>query len=418
MEWHTLMVQLIKLRNLAFASLLAPAITMLFFTGIVIADDPTVSIEAPSHEIGDVGAALGNVWDMDSTSDIVWTQPDASNNTVSYSVAAGLSGAYGSALRGEHPTGSDLASAFYTDSSVSIPSGIYRYLLYRAWIAPQETGEGGRTPESTNGRVLYTTQWGTPENWETVAYPHRRYSKPFLMYEQPDDSGVLGSCEFGEWCLYYFDLTTDMLSNTSPNSWDWGQPGTRVEAFGIWPHENWADWHGQPSGDTPNYFYLDFAYLTGDIVTSQPSEGSEYTVKWRVNDVDGGVITSTLYYQESDELRLPADVPTCDAGLTGWTIIPAQGTHTIDLSAALGPYQYYLPTLFKTPENSTSPFGSGEIGPYNQTFVWDLSSTGYTYGKVYYVCVEAEDSDGNKSYAVSSAPVIKVPEFAYMRPFD
>jgi len=209
-----------------------------------------------------------------------------------------------------------------------------------------------------------------------------------------------------------------MLSNTSPNSWDWGQPGTTVKAFGIWPHENWADWHGQPSGDTPNYFYLDFAYLTGDIVTSQPSAGSAYTVTWNVNDVDGGVITSTLYYQESDELRLPANSPACDAGLAGWTLIPAQGTHTLDVTAVTGLYKVYLPILFKSPAGSSSPFGSGQVGAYNQSFVWNLSGGSYTFGKVYYVCVEAEDSDGNKSYAVSLAPVIKVPEFAYLRPFD
>jgi len=157
--------------KIGVAGILALLSSAALFASAGLAADPTVTVEAPSNEIGDVGAARGNVWDMSSTSDISWTQPDASNRNIDYSVAAGQSGAYGSALRGEHPKGSDLASAFYTNSSLSIPGNIYRYFLYRAWIAPQQPGEGGRTPESTNGRVLYTTQWGTPDNWETLAYP-------------------------------------------------------------------------------------------------------------------------------------------------------------------------------------------------------------------------------------------------------
>ena len=75
-------------------------------------------------------------------------------------------------------------------------------------------------------------------------------------------------------------------------------------------------------------------------------------------------------------------------------------------------FKLYLPLIFKPVSAGPPPetgFGSGVIGAHNQTYNWSLASAAFTAGKVYYVCVIAEDSDGNKAYGVSSAPVIKVP---------
>ena len=66
---------------------LTPALVMfILFSGVALADSPVVNVAAPSQNIGDLGAALGNVWDMDSTSDIRWKQPNASGQTVQYTV--------------------------------------------------------------------------------------------------------------------------------------------------------------------------------------------------------------------------------------------------------------------------------------------------------------------------------------------
>ncbi|MFQ5612854.1 MAG: hypothetical protein ACE5H9_12040 [Anaerolineae bacterium] len=346
---------------------------------------PAASIAAPAQAIGDLGAASGNVWNMDSLGDVVWAQPNASNQTVQYSVQAGVSGAYGSVLRGEAPQGSDLVSAFYADGDTSIASDTYHHLLYRAYVDVWHPGEAGM--QVTNGRIIYSAGWGT--DWIQEALPFRRVSKPYEL------------CGYGQWCLYYFDLTDASLEDsTSPNPWDWGQAGARVELFGIWPHENWADSNFSPSGDTPDFFYLDFVYLTGDIVATSPDYN--YNVRWNVTDPDGGTITSTLYYQEQDELLLPAQSPACNAGnlATDWTAIPG-GTQTLNLSALSN--TIYLPLVV----SSGGSTGSGGVGPFNQSFTWDLSSL--TTGKSYYVCVVVEDGDGNKSYQSSSAPVIKAP---------
>ncbi len=90
------------------APILALTVLLLFTAGTALADNPDVTIVAPPHEIGDLGAALGNTWTMDSMADVVWKQPDASGQTVKYTAQSGVTGAYGLVLRGETPKGSDL----------------------------------------------------------------------------------------------------------------------------------------------------------------------------------------------------------------------------------------------------------------------------------------------------------------------
>ena len=121
--------------------LLALAVLAPVTANVVLAAGPTVEVAAPSNEIGDAGAALGNVWDMNTINDIIWTQPNASGQTVNYAAQSGVAGAYGNVVRGVTPSGSDLASAFYTDANLSIPGKVYKYLLYRTQIAPQNPGE-------------------------------------------------------------------------------------------------------------------------------------------------------------------------------------------------------------------------------------------------------------------------------------
>lgn len=373
------------------ALLLALATLILNFNGIALADDPGVNLAAPTANLGDLGAALGDVWNMDSTGDVVWTQPDSSNRTVEYTLENNVAGAYGQALRGEAPKGSDLASAFYADADLSLPGQVYRYLIYRAFIPPHQPNESG--VQFTNGRILFSSEWGA--NWQGEPFENRRYSKPYAI------------CGYGQWCVYYFDLTQNLNGPGSPNPWNWGQPGAAVKAFGLWPHENWATSGGNPSGDSPDYFYLDYAYLTGEIVAS-PTTGYNYTVRWLVSDADGGLLTSNLYYQEQNELLTPAQSPACNAANlnSNWTAIPG-ATSTISLAAL--PNRVFLPVILKPGQAQSSPFGSGVVGAYNQSFTWNLSSATYTEGKVYYVCAVVEDSDGNRSYGVSSAPVIKAP---------
>jgi hypothetical protein len=305
-------------------------------------------------------------------------------------------GGSGFVLRGAAPKGSDLASAFYTDSSISIPSQLYRYLIYRSYIAPHQPGEEGI--QLSNARLLYSSQWGS--NWHAEAFPFRRYSKPQRL-ECPAPKTA-----YGGWCTFFVDMWQDLYVAGGPNPWDWGKPGARVESFGLWPHENWCDSTCAPSGDTPDYFFLDFVYLTGEIVAKSPNYN--YTVKWQVGDADGGQLTSTLYYQQRDELLLPSQSPPCNASnlATAWTPIPG-GTTTISVPGPSStPYRVFLPIIAK---NQSNIFGSGIIGPFNQSFVWSLASGTFIEGKSYYVCVEVQDSNAHKSYGVSSAPVIKAP---------
>lgn len=368
-----------------------------------LAADPAVNVVAPSNEFGDVGAALGNVWDMNSVNDVTWKQPDASNRTVQYTLKSAADptvppGGSGFVLKGVTPKGSDLVSAFYTNSQVSIPSQIYRYLIYRLYIAPHQPGESGI--ERTNARILFSSEWGA--NWQIEAFPFRRYSVPQRL-------GCPPTTAYGDWCTFFIDLAQPNLTGPgSPHAWNWAQPGAKVEAFGLWPHENWCNSQCNPSGDSPDYFYLDYVFLTGEIIARQPDY--QYTIKWNVADSDGGQLNSTLYYQQQDEILSPALAPSCNAGnlSTAWIPIPGGATSTTVSGLPPSPHQIFLPLVINNKEANS--FGSGVVGPFNQSFVWHLSDNNqYPISKAYYVCVVVEDSHGNETYQVSSAPIFKVP---------
>ena len=260
---------------------------------------PSASIAAPSAAIGDFGASRGNVWDMNSTGDIVAQQekfplemrPELESGTV---------------VRGYIPSGQDLAIGFYTSETNNLPSSQYHNLLYRLRIAA-----GPHASCATNGRVLYATRW---PKWLGYQVHTRAYS--------PEHAPMY--CAYGKFCVYYMDLSRNDNDGRAPyySTWSNTQPADPspwptdgVKAFGMWPHERWYAC-GSSDGEGPAYFDLDYVYLTGDIMATAKA-GYKYTARWTVSDPDGGRITSTIRYMQVDELRLPADSPTCNSANFG-----------------------------------------------------------------------------------------------------
>jgi hypothetical protein len=343
-------------------------------SSIEIQAAPSATFVAPSAAIGDFGANRGNVWDMDSTGDIVWTQSNGSGQTVSLSqLSPGI-------VRGEVPKGDALAIVFYANGSQNLPSSQYHHLTYRVKIA----AEGGC---KTDARVIYTKAW---PNW----LGSQVFTHGFLPHEPPMN------CPFGEWCTYYMDLSSNDNDIQGPDTATWFEdpppwPTDAVKAFGMWPHEWWANCSGGPA-----YFDIDYVYLTGDIVARE-KDGYQYTLKWKVVDPDGGTITSQIRYKEVPELLEPSQAPACDGSnfTTDWTYI---GETTTDLSATPSlPNKIFLPLMF-------GGGGSGGTGAYNTTYDWDLSGSGFEDGLSYYVCVQVDDGTSQR-YSVSDAPVIRAP---------
>jgi hypothetical protein len=331
---------------------------------------PSVSIAAPSAAIGDFGASQGNVWDMDRVTDIVWTQEPFPLQKL----------AGGTIVRGRIPEGEDLGIGFYTSPTTNLPSSQYHHLTYRLKIA----AEGNCL---TNGRILYAKAW---PNW----LGHQVYSHGFLPHSWPMN------CPPGEWCIYYMDLSSNSNDIAGADTATWFTdpppwPTDGVKAFGMWPHERW----GPGCSGGPDFFDIDYVYLTGDVVARE-KDGYTYTLKWNVSDPDGGTITSILRYKEVPELLLPSESPTCDSSNfeTEWTYI---GQKTTDLSPGPSyPNKIYLPIILGG--------ASGGMGPFNETYEWDLSGPEFGDGLSYYVCIEVDDGT-SQSYEVSSAPVIRVP---------
>ncbi len=347
---------------------------------------PSVSIVAPSAAIGDFGASQGNVWDMNSTDDIVWTQYNRSGQTIE------LSQYSSSIVRGKIPKGSDLAIAFYKSSSTNLPSSQYHHLVYRLRIA----AEGSCW---TNGRVIYTTRWPDWLGSQVSTYP-------FLPQIPPM------SCPFGEFCVYYMDLSRNnnyptwptwqgASSPSAPSPW----PTAGVKAFGMWPHEWWANCNGGPE-----YFDLDYVYLTGDIVAREEN-GYKYTARWNVSDPDGGTIISTVRYRAVAELQLPSNSPACDGTSFNngtWKDFSPPAQTTTHLTPPSYPNKVYLPLIMGG--------SSGGTGPSNATYTLDFSdSNKFSNGTSYYLCVRVDDG-ASPRYAVSSAPVVRVPRSPYFGP--
>jgi hypothetical protein len=335
---------------------------------------PSATIVAPSAAIGDFGASQGNVWDMDSTSDIVWTQPNASGQTIALSQPSqGI-------VRGRVPEGDDLAIAFYASSSNNLPASRYHHLTYRLKIA----AEGDCR---TNGRVIYAKAW---PNWlgsQVYTYAYVPHSAPM-------------NCGYGNYCIYYMDLSSNNNDIQGPDTATWFKdpppwPTDPVKAFGLWAHERWVNCSGGP-----NYFDIDYAYLTGDIVARE-KDGYRYTLKWNVADRDGGTITSELRYKEVPELLLPSEAPTCNSTnfTTAWTYIDRTTTDVSPIPSY--PNKIYLPIVMVGG-------ASGGTGAFNTTYNWDLSGSAFEDGLSYYVCIRVDDGT-SQSYAVSSAPVLRVP---------
>jgi hypothetical protein len=151
---------------------------------------PSASIVAPSAAIGDFGASQGNVWDMNSTDDIVWRQSNRSGQKIE------LSQYSSSIVRGRTPEGSDLAIAFYTSSSANLPSSQYHHLIYRLRIARDGSCW-------TNGRVIYTTRWPDWLGSQVSTFPFLPQIPPL-------------SCPFGDFCVYYMDLSRNNNYPTFP----------------------------------------------------------------------------------------------------------------------------------------------------------------------------------------------------------
>ncbi len=339
---------------------------------------PSASFTAPSSTIGDFGASRGNVWDMNSTSDIVAQQE-------SFPLELKTDLETGTVVRGRIPSGQDLAIAFYTSSSTNLPSSQYHNLLYKLRIAASGSCV-------TNGRVLYATSW---PNW----VGHQKYTHAY----SPEKSPL--SCEYGRFCIYYMDLSRN--DNYSENrTWEddpspW--PTAAVKAFAMWPHETWDNCSGGPS-----YFDLDYVYLTGDIMATARAT-YRYTATWTISDTGGARVTSTIRYMQVDELRLPSDSPSCNSASFGDAAGPPSSY----------PPRAYLPLIVRGGGSS----GGGQwqdFSPVAQTTA-TVSGTStqslklnfsdglkFFDGKSYYLCVRVDDGT-NKSYAVSTAPVIRAP---------
>jgi hypothetical protein len=347
---------------------------------------PSASIVAPSAAIGDFGASQGNVWDMQNTSDIVWTQYNRSGQTIQ------LSQYSSSIVRGRTPEGSDLAIAFYTSSSTNLPSSQYHHLIYRLRIA----AEGSCW---TNGRVIYTTRWPDWLGSQVSTFP-------FLPQIPPM------SCSFGDFCVYYMDLSRNNNYPTFP-TWQgtnypsdpspW--PTAGVKAFGMWPHEWWANCSGGPE-----YFDLDYVYLTGDIVASEKNN-YRYTARWQVSDPDGGTIISTIRYRAVAELQLPSSSPACNGTSFNngtWKDFDPPAQVTTHLTAPSYPNKVYLPLIMGG--------SSGGTGSSNAMYTLNFSdSNKFSNGTSYYLCIRVDDG-ASRSYATSSAPVIRVPPSPYFGP--
>ena len=178
----------------------------------------------------------------------------------------------------------------------------------------------------------------------------------------------------------------------------------------MWPHERWDNCSGGPA-----YFDLDYVYLTGNIMATARAS-YRYTAQWTVSDSGGGRITSTIRYMQVDELRVPADSPTCNSASFGEPVgpppsYPPRAYLPLVMvgggASGGGQWQDFSPVAQTT---TTLP------GTPNQSYSLNFSDNAkFTDGKSYYLCIRVDDGT-NKNYFASDAPVIRAPVSPFFGP--
>jgi hypothetical protein len=346
----------------------------------------TATFIAPSSAEGDYGASLGNVRDMDCVDDIA-VKPTR--------LSLGMSPLGGTMVRGYPPRQQYTFFPIAPFSSMTpIPTRTYHHAIYRLRVAAEGTCE-------TNGLIAYSRVY-TPT-------PEPIYSYPFLPHMAPL------SCPFGEFCIVYTDMATNQngsrcptwtgsSSPTAPSPWLAGE----VQGFGIVPHEYWQPGTCAPGASGgPEYYDLDYVYLTGDIL-ARAQDKYQFTARWEINNPDGLVVTSTVRYKEVDELRLPSLRPACaEADFHPQKPTPPTGQYKVFLpitSGGAGGYESGWIDFKPLVRTTTRMKGETEQS-YQLSFADDEV---FTDGMSYYLCVEA-DNGRERTYAVSDAPVIRVP---------
>jgi hypothetical protein len=352
---------------------------------------PTVTFVAPVASMGDYGANHGNVWDMaePEPTDIIKRQE---NFPVQRQPAS-----QGTIVRGS--TGSQvLGMAFWGSSSSEFPASQYHNLVYRLKIQAQSNCW-------TNGRAAYARSWPYWYGSTTSTFPYVPHISPMR-------------CPYGTFCIYYVDLARNnnwprwptwhgATSVNDPSSW----LSDPVKAVAVVPNEICVGPGMTPIG-VPDYFDLDFVYLTGDILARE-EDGYKYTVQYNLAAPDSAVVTTTIRYQEVHEMRLTGQQPTCSAtnwGSTWRNFSPvARRVRVIRWFGSQPPpvqrgsYTIYLPLV-----DRTNIFEER----YQLSFADDLR---FTDGKSYYLCIQADDGI-SRSYRGSDTPVVRAPRSPWFGP--
>lgn len=352
----------------------------------------TATILAPSAAMGDFGASLGNVWDMDSTADvqIVPTRVELTMSPVPGTIVRG----YAPQIQGYFPIG-------LYGSTTPMPADRYHHAIYRLRIAEQGIC-------ATNGRIAYSREY--TETLKGVKV-EAVCSNAFLPHAEPM------FCPFGHFGVYYVDMASNDNGSPCP-TWGTAKPSDpspwlagEIRGFGIVPHEYWEP-RTCGDGGGPAYYDLDFVYLTGDIVArEQDTPKYRYTLRWQIFHSRGATVTSTIMYKEMHELQLADDAPSCaSVDFHAPNELPPQSPPT-NFEARV-----YMPAVIKT--GSSGPWQ--DFDPVVQVTevvqgVTDLSyqldfsdDSTFLDGKSYYLCIETDDGT-SQHYTVSSAPVIRVP---------
>ncbi|MCS7260852.1 MAG: hypothetical protein NZ765_08745 [Anaerolineae bacterium] len=354
----------------------------------------SVTIVAPSKEIGDFAANRGNVWDMADRGDIAMV-----HNAESVAL---IRIGEDTILRGNMRDGPPHLGfvVFWGSSRELFPAKQYHHMIFRLKIQ-------ARRDCWTNGRVGYTKVWS---GYEDVVIRASVSTYPYVPHIPPM------SCSHGNFCIYYIDLARN---NNWPGWPTWhtarspNDPSTwltdPIRGVGIVPHEWCANVRANP-----DYFDLDFVYLTGDIV-ARAEDGYRYRVRYDLNAPGAQRVVVTIRYREVHELRPPGQEPLCDADSFGyfWQDFDPPAREEIQLVTPeppepTGENRVFLPVIAK----------AISAGRGQWSYWLDFSDNSrFQDGKSYYLCFEANADDGaRRTYQVSSAPVIRVPRTPWFGP--
>ncbi|MBU0495173.1 MAG: hypothetical protein KKA73_00850 [Chloroflexi bacterium] len=342
---------------------------------LVINGAPTVRINSPSMTNGADYATteLGNPWDMNDASDIIYRPPPYPVTQVDETFQNGIYSARAIIVPGNPQSDSQIL--LHTEANRPIDTTRYRYLSVRMKVD---------TPAGRDGNWLIKTGWGSRAVWwNSLIETDGSETKYGALHEGWQTYTIdLARAAPNPSCTTPDNILTPPEQNPFPAQHGWTQLG-HVQNLRFDPLETTPE----ALNTGADRFSIDWIKLTSvdraDVV---------FDIHWEVYDPNGDDVTVNVYAVPVEGTSAAGRQLLATVLPNGEKVYATSQSAAPDSAASVGQYKVYLPVVLK----SHVPLPPCEDGCLR----WYPTANG-----TYYIEIEAED-EYNEVHWYSESPVI------------